>query len=375
MNEIPALLDEIFAKNSLLHGVLSSPYQKKENGKITIRPVLLKQKLAYQVTSYIGAKAIHHNFLPEECLSFLLENLSQYKQTLLCTAEADYHILGNEKILKKAPTHAPKNINHNISKNYILHEGDPVPYLVELGVMDPKGKVIAKKRDKFKQLNRFLEMIADVLPNFSQNSVLHIVDFGCGKAYLTFALYDFLVRLQGRKVHIHGLDLKDDVIQFCQNLAKKLDFKDLQFSLGDIQHYRPSHIIDMVISLHACDTASDAALVQAVKWQSKVILCVPCCQHELYHQVQSDLLQPILRHGILKERFAALATDAARATMLELSGYNTQVLEFIDLEHTPKNLLIRAVKRKNQLSDPKIAKNYQAFKEALQITPSIDKDL
>jgi SAM-dependent methyltransferase len=377
MNE-NTLLNEVFAKGSLLHCVLSSPRRKDQgSGRILIRPVSIKQQIQYQVTSYEGPKAIHRNLSPQECQQFIQDSLQHYKQGLLCTDDADYHILVSDKevvkILKKPPTHVPKTISHNIAKQYLLEEGEPISYLIELGVMDRKGKVLAQKRDKFKQLNRFLEMINDVLPNFSMDEVLHIIDFGCGKAYLTFALYDYLVRIKGFKVEIHGLDLKKDVIEFCQNLAKKLNYKNLNFSLGDIQHYKSANKIDMVIALHACDTATDAAIEQAVQWQAKVILCVPCCQHELYNQVESAVLQPILRHGILKERFAALATDAARAQLLEIVGYHTQVLEFINLEHTPKNLLIRAVKKKGAHNPSKAIQEYLEFKKALKITPAIER--
>jgi SAM-dependent methyltransferase len=372
------LLNEVFAKESLLHAVLSSPRRKDEiSPKILIRPVSIKQQLHYQITTYEGPKAIHRNVSPQECQQLVLDSLKLYKQALLCTHTVDYHIFVSDKevvkILKKSPTHIPKTISHNLEKQYLLKEGEPISYLVELGVMDRSGKVIAKKRDKFKQLNRFLEMINDVLPSFSSEEVLHIIDFGCGKAYLTFALYDYLVRVKGFKVEVHGLDLKKDVIEFCQNLASKLNYKNLNFSLGDIQHYHSSSKIDMVIALHACDTATDAAIEQAVQWQAKVILCVPCCQHELYNQVESPLLQPIIRHGILKERFAALATDAARAQLLEIVGYHTQVLEFIDLEHTPKNLLIRAVKKKGHHNPSQAIQEYLEFKKALKITPAIER--
>lgn len=374
MDALLILLETLFASDALLYGVISSPRSKTADSKITIRPIVLKQQKHYQITTHKGTQTVHQNLLPSACKQFLIDCFENYKNGLLCSQENDFHILINSKlqpkILKKPPTHKPKTVLHNLPKKYLLQEGEPVSYLVQLGIMDQNGKVIAKKRDKFKQLNRFLELISDVLPEFMEEK-LHIVDFGCGKAYLTFALYDFLTRIQKRKVVIHGLDLKQDVIAFCQELSKKLGYRDLHFSQGDINHFKPDHAVDMVISLHACDTATDAALDQAVKWKAKVILCVPCCQHELYNQVKSDVLNPILRHGILRERFAALATDAARAQALEIVGYHTQVLEFIDLEHTPKNLLIRAVKHTAKNSKA-LELEYKAFKQALHITPSVD---
>lgn len=377
MQTIESLLQEIFAKQSLLHAVLSSPLETMQGiRKLTIRPVQIKQNLHYQLTRYEGEKTFHSNLSPTECLAFLLDHLNHFKQTLLCTSDADYQILVSKKqqmtILKKPPTQSQQALEHNRKKQYLLEEGVPVPFLVELGIMSANGQVIAKKSDKFRQLNRFLELIDDVLPHLKPEGPIRIVDFGCGKAYLTFALYHYLHGLRGYEVEVSGLDLKKDVITTCQALAKKLGYKGLHFSVGNIVDYIPEHQVDMVITLHACDTATDAALAKAVHWQAGVILCVPCCQKELFRQVRSEVLAPILRHGILKERFAALATDAARAQLLDIAGYQTQVLEFIDLEHTPKNLLIRAIKRPKKEASAKIVEEYQRFKDALGITCSLE---
>lgn len=371
VENIDQLIDEIFSKGNFLYAVLSSPRTKNTEygSKVSIRPL----KDAFQLTFYRKEKAFHKNMPFEECSKAVKQALHEFKQALFCTSMCDYHVLidKNQKatILKKPPTRTYTQTSHNRQKQYLLQEGEAVPFLVELGIMDRYGRVLPKKRDKFKQLNRFLEIIADVLP---EEDVLHIIDFGCGKAYLTFALYDFLVRVKQRKVSIQGLDLKEDVVAFCNQLAKKMQFDGLHFSLGDIQHYKPLDKIDLVISLHACDTATDAALAQAVRWDAQVILCVPCCQHELFQQVECVDLAPLLRHGILKERFAALATDAARAQLLEIAGYQTQVMEFIDLEHTPKNLLIRGIKRKQKQGVGKLRQEYLAFKEALHIRPSLE---
>ncbi len=237
---------------------------------------------------------------------------------------------------------------HNRQKNYILTEGCPIPFLVDLGVMTPEGKVVNVRYDKFRQINRFLEFIEDVLPNLPKEREITVIDFGCGKSYLTFAMYYYLHELRQYKVRITGLDLKEDVISRCADLAVRYGYEGLHFCKGDIASYQGAENVDMVVTLHACDTATDAALKKAVDWGARVILSVPCCQHELNKTISNDMLAPVLRYGLLKERMAALITDGLRADLLEQLGYRVQVLEFIDMEHTPKNILLRAV-RKNEL--------------------------
>jgi hypothetical protein len=244
-----------------------------------------------------------------------------------------------------------------------------VPFLVELGVMTPDGKVRAQRYDKFRQVNRFLELVDDVLPR----RPLRIVDFGSGKSYLTFALYHLLAVERGADVEVVGLDLKEDVIERCRSLAERLGYDRLRFEVGDIALFE-GEPADVVVSLHACDTATDAALERAVRWRAEVILAVPCCQHELAGQLEVEELAPLLAHGILRERFAALATDAARAQLLEAVGYDAQVVEFVDLEHTAKNLLIRAV-RKRDTGDAATLRRYRAFKEQLGIDPALERAL
>ncbi len=218
-----------------------------------------------------------------------------------------------------------------------------MPFLVDLGVMTPQGKIVASKYDKFRQINRFLEFIRDVLPKLPEDRELTIVDFGCGKSYLTFAMYYYLRILHHRQVKMVGLDLKKDVIDHCNQLAEKYGYSRLQFVCGDIADYEGADRVDMVVTLHACDTATDYALAKAVAWNAGVILSVPCCQHQLNKEMNCGLLEPIFRYGILRERTAALFTDGMRAELLESRGYQVQLLEFIDMEHTPKNILIRAV--------------------------------
>lgn len=377
--EILDLLHNIFEKNELILITLSAPRLSSHVSKIVVRPLVIKGKPRYQVTENWKQQAFHHNFTKHDCLEWLQKHLEEFNQTFCYTKSADYHILLGKKgkftLLKKSPTKVPQPVTHNRKKAYLLQEGNPIPFLIRLGVMNGEGKIYAAKQDKFRQINRFLEMIDDVIPHFDLSRPLRIVDFGCGKAYLTFALYHFLKMTKGYHVQMVGIDLKPDVIQYCQNLSKELGYQDsLLFVQGDIDHYQSGEGVDLVVSLHACDMATDAALEKAIRWQAKVILSVPCCQHELMPQIQQELLRPLLKHGILKERFAALATDAVRAQLLEVLGYQTQILEFIDVENTPKNLLIRAIKG-SQKNDHRKA-NWQAYlkyKETLHIDPSLER--
>ena len=240
--------------------------------------------------------------------------------------------------------------------------------------MTKEGKVVRARYDKFRQINRFLEYVEDVLPALSPDRVNTIIDFGCGKSYLTFAMYYYLKEMKGYPVHIVGLDLKQDVIELCSRLSRQFGFSDLEFSCGDIAGYEGVRQADMVVTLHACDTATDYALHKAVRWGARVILSVPCCQHELNGQMENELLAPILKYGILKERMAALITDGIRAQFLELAGYHSQILEFIDMEHTPKNLMIRAVRREAGAREKKNNREKQALKElldGLQVRPTL----
>ena len=258
---------------------------------------------------------------------------------------------------------------HNRVKQYILKEGVPVPLLIDLGVMNEKGKIITSRYDKFRQINRFLEFVEDILPAFSREKEITILDFGCGKSYLTFAMYYYLRELKNYDVNIIGLDLKTDVIHKCNFLAEKYGYDKLHFYQGDIAEYEGVSSVDMVVTLHACDTATDFALAKAVEWGARVILSVPCCQHEVNKQIRNEMLEPVLRYGILKERMSALITDAVRANLLESKGYETQILEFIDMEHTPKNLLIRAVKTGRECPKEKT----DLMMSELNIHPSLDR--
>ena len=261
-------------------------------------------------------------------------------------------------------------LSHNRKKRYILDEGTMVPFLVDLGVQTKEGKIVNSRYDKFRQINRFLEFIEDILPKLDKDRENTILDFGCGKSYLTFAMYHYLKELKGYPVRIIGLDLKEDVIKKCNDLAKRYGYEKLTFSTGDIASYEGVDQVDMVVTLHACDTATDFAMEKAVRWGAKVILSVPCCQHELNAQMENEFYKPIFQYGLIKERMAALYTDALRAQILESVGYRTQILEFIDMEHTPKNILIRAVKQGNPKDNKK---ELEAIMKELQIEPTLYK--
>ena len=239
------------------------------------------------------------------------------------------------------------------------------------GVQTPDGRVTRARFDKFRQINRYLEFIEDVIDELPKDRTIRIIDFGCGKSYLTFAMYYYLHELQHRDIQVTGLDLKTDVIRHCNELAEKLGYDRLKFERGDISTYEGTDVADMVVTLHACDLATDYALDKAVKWGARVILAVPCCQHELNRQIKCDPLKPVLKYGIIKERVAALLTDALRANLLEQQGYETQILEFIDMEHTPKNLLIRAVKKNGMR--PKKSADIGTVEELLHVAPTLEK--
>lgn len=342
------------ALTSELSGIIISNVRNNELGeKIKIRPVLLKEQLKFQVTFYRGTKVIHKNYEKKELLVDIPLWLSEYfKQMQAEYADMQASVLVSKKgkiTIKQKKTGCKKTavLEHNRKKKYILEEGTPVPFLVDLGVMSQNGKIVHAKYDKFKQINRYLEFVDDILEQLPKDREITIVDFGCGKSYLTFALYYFLRELNGYQVSIIGLDLKEDVIEHCNKLSKKYGYQDkLKFYVGDIAGYNALTSVDMVVTLHACDTATDYALAKAVNWGAEVILSVPCCQHEVNRQLENDMLSPVLKYGLLKERMAALLTDGIRAQLLEEQGYQVQVMEFIDMEHTPKNILIRAVKDK-----------------------------
>ncbi len=381
LDEVRGLIEQVVNSGDLIDLVLSNVRQKDPDTphKVTVRPVLLKDEMLYQFSFYVEKKVLHDN-LPALQVSERLTQLltDQFKQAQVFTTQADYQVLiskrGNPRILKRQASKQAQDLSHNRRKEYIIPEHEPSPFLMRLGVMSQQGKVLASKYDKFRQLNRYLELVADVLPSLPKvDRPLRIVDFGCGKSYLTFALYHYLVEQLGIKAEIKGLDLKRDVIAHCSGLAKELCYDGLQFELGDIADYQTEDVVDMVVSLHACDTATDAALAQAVRWGAKVIMAVPCCQHELFQQMHNPIMQPLEKHGIVKDRLAALVTDSMRANILEIMGYNTQIIEFIDTEHTPKNLMIRAIYAGQ--TPKRAVEDYLRLKDFWQAAPHLEQGL
>jgi SAM-dependent methyltransferase len=300
----------------------------------------------------------------------------EYEADAACAADAEFSVLISKKgkvTIKKKQKKAkmrPLDLNHNRKKQYILQEGVPVPFLQDLGVMTEEGKIVHARFDKFRQINRFLEFIEDILPQLDSGRELTILDFGCGKSYLTFAMYYYLHELKSYDIRIIGLDLKTDVIRKCNELAKKYQYDKLTFLEGNIADYTGAEEVDMVVTLHACDTATDFALAKAIGWNAKVILSVPCCQHELNRQMKNDVLSPIMNYGLLKERMAALVTDGLRAEYLKREGYDVQVLEFIDMEHTPKNILLRAVKTGRRADNEESIRACETF---LRVTPTLGR--
>ena len=388
MEELKILLQKILNKD-LQQIILSNSRHPEQTQKVKIRPVLIREELLFQETAYRGTQAFHENFTAEQMTDRICTALQeQFRQgefsakTLQATALVSKK--GKLTLKVKNSGKAPRTegaavseeeelqaLAHNRTKHYILEEGKPVDFLVGLGVQTPDGRVTRARFDKFRQINRYLEFIEDVIDELPKDRTIRIIDFGCGKSYLTFAMYYYLHELQHRDIQVTGLDLKTDVIRHCNELAEKLGYDRLKFERGDISTYEGTDVADMVVTLHACDLATDYALDKAVKWGARVILAVPCCQHELNRQIKCDPLKPVLKYGIIKERVAALLTDALRANLLEQQGYETQILEFIDMEHTPKNLLIRAVKKNGMR--PKKSADIGTVEELLHVVPTLEK--
>lgn len=375
MEEIRAVLEQCFTID-LISGTISNPREKGGSTKVKIRPMLVKEKLVFQFETFQNNQAFHENVSAEEAVEKVQQYMEQFKQLQMMTKTVNYTILISKKgkvtVQKKGVKGETKKVDlsHNRSKKYILEEGVKVPFLYDLGVQTADGKIVKSRFDKFRQINRFLEFIEDILPQLAKDKEVTILDFGCGKSYLTFAMYYYLHELKGYDIRIIGLDLKKDVIRLCNELSEKYGYEKLKFLEGNIADYTGVDEVDMVVTLHACDTATDFALAKAVGWNAKVLLSVPCCQHELNGQIQSDMLAPVLKYGLIKERMAALITDALRAEYLEGEGYDAQILEFIDMEHTPKNILIRAVKTGKKKENKEEIKNCE---KQLHVSPMLGR--
>ena len=377
--DITQLLD-ICISDKLIDMVRSGQKNKSEDKavKVRIRPVILKNEIEYQVSEFVGRKVLHSNHGAADVKKKIIDYMTEdFKQAQINMTDAAATILSSKsktltcKYKKAGQLKVQRDLSHNRTKKYIIQEGKPVAFMIDLGVMGQDGKIIRTRYDKFRQINRFLEYIEDILPKLDKERELTIIDFGCGKSYLTFAMYYYLKELKGYNIRIIGLDLKADVIEHCNELRTRYGYDKLDFYVGDIATYKDVDKVDMVVTLHACDTATDYALAKAVKWGAEVILSVPCCQHEANRTIKSDILSPVMDYGILKERMAAIVTDAARAKLLTANGYDTQILEFIDMEHTPKNLLIRAVKSSKE--DISAREKTKDMLEALNLELTIDK--
>lgn len=342
----------------------STPYKK-----VTVKPILLRETYLYQAEYHFEKKVTHENLNKEECLALCTGLIqSTFKQANLFCVDGDYQVLANKpdnaRIIKKPASKTMGNLSHNRGKKYLIPEGTPCDFLIRLGVMTPQGQVHARHYSKFRQINRFLEIVDDVMSFLPKDKgPLKIIDFGCGKAYLTFALYYYLKKQRNMNVDIVGLDLKEDVIDFCNNVASDLNYDGLRFEMGDIADYDETARADMVVTLHACDTATDFALMKAVTWEASVILSVPCCQHELFYQIENDMNASILKQGILKERISAILTDGLRALKLEEHGYDVSMIEFTSLEHTAKNIMLRCVR--DNMKEPTAARK-KAMEHAAQ---------
>ncbi len=360
MEQILQALEQVLASNP--YKLVLSNGKGCEYQKIVIQ---LKDNGGYQIEKYTQKQVFHENIAAEQLFASLQELLELgYRQLNSYGQEEqlELKISKKGKVLvnrRKQEGAKPQATSHNKEKNYILKEGSVIPPLVDLGIFTPDGRVVKSMYDKYRQINRFIEIVDDAVSGWDEDKELTIVDFGCGKSYLTFILYYYFVELRHLPVKMIGLDLKADVIEHCNQVAQKYGYERLSFQMGDINGFRYDGTIDMVITLHACDTATDFALYNAIQWGTKMIFSVPCCQHELNAQIKSEELSVLTKYGIIKERVAALLTDGIRGSLLEACGYKTQLLEFVDLTHSPKNILIRAVR-----SNVSMKKRQASLKEA-----------
>ncbi|MBB5181469.1 SAM-dependent methyltransferase [Planomicrobium koreense] len=380
--DIQTMNEELAARISqreLVAGTISQPRLKSNNIKrIKLKPVEIKNQYFIQFEYQYEHVLKHENLSMQEAAAKLESLFEDFRQGLFqFTAEKVQLQLSKKfKVSWKTEKTAQKaaELSHNRKKRYLLEDGIPYPFLVRLGVQNPDGSVKKQKYDKFRQINRFIEFIDDALAHLPKERPVRILDFGSGKSYLTFALYHYLRVEKGLDLRVTGLDLKKEVIEECQRIADDLSYSQLEFLVGDINDYNEESAVDMVVTLHACDVATDMALSRAVKWNAKVILSVPCCQHELNSQIDAPELGLMLQHGLIKERFSALATDSIRAELLSLVGYETQLVEFIDIENTPKNILIRAYKTGRKPA-PGQFQRYKEFTGLLSAKPFLENEL
>lgn len=385
---IENIFKDSIEKNIFIKAIASSPVDKKsEYTKVNLKPVRIKDEIFIQFEEFKDKKAYHENICFASAMVKISDILERFKQLLISVNGADYQILKGKQdfnLKKSENTKVLKDLDHNKKKNYLIEDGTPVPFLIKLGVMGEDGKVFKNSYDKFRQINKYLEFIDDTIRELQNKKLIgdHIkfVDFGCGKSYLTFALHYYLKDIKNFTFEIIGLDLKKDVMKKCNDIAKELKCENLEFLTGNIKDFDKLQNVDIIFSLHACNNATDYALLKGLELNAKAILAVPCCQHEFNEKMSNtknskffDKEMPIGKHGILFEKYTSLATDAFRAQALELCGYKTQVMEFIDMEHTPKNILIREIKDKvNTESLKRRFNEYEKFKSFLGIEPLLD---
>ncbi|MER2108251.1 MAG: SAM-dependent methyltransferase [Solibacillus sp.] len=378
--QMKAQLASLINEKTLIQATISQPRQKSnELKRVKLKPIELRGNYMIQL-EYQYERILKHENIELEAVAEKLEELfEQFRQ-----AHAEFtgetmqiQLSKKNKVLWKTTKAAQEkqvNLSHNRKKQYLLDDSKAYPFLIRLGVQTEDGKVKKQKYDKFKQINRFVEFIDDSLSYLPKDRQIRILDFGSGKSYLTFALYHYLKVEKGLNIRVTGLDLKKEVIEECNEIARDLQYDDLEFLVGDINDYNDESAVDMVVTLHACDVATDMALARAVKWGAQVILSVPCCQHELNRQLNTPALDIMTQHGLIKERFAALATDSIRAELLSLVGYDAQLLEFISMENTPKNILIRAYFTGKKPTDEQRIK-YDEFVQFLQAKPFLEQEL
>lgn len=385
---IKNLLKDFFKNKKLVKAVFSNMKGNYPYTKINIKPLIIKNNFFYQFEQFQNNKAYHSNLTVQESIEKLDDILNSFKQYMIFATDGDYQIIKgkndfNIKVTKNC--REIKSLEHNKTKNYLLEEGKPIPFLIKLGVMGENGEIFKDSYNKFRQINKYLEFIDDTIKELKNKKLIKdsikFVDFGCGKSYLTFALHHYLKNIKDMKFTIIELDLKKDVMDYCNKIAKELNCENLEFITGDIKDFDKLKDVDIIFSLHACNNATDYALLKGLELNAKAILAVPCCQHEFNQKMSNNKKSeffntefPIGKHGILLEKFTSVATDAFRAQALELCGFKTQVMEFIDMEHTPKNILIRGIKDniKKETLEKKFAE-YIVFKKFLGIEPILDE--
>ena len=365
-----------FLKQDIAYIVISGVRKgaESEYSKVTVKPFESKDGVKYQLEYTKGKQVVHQNIEKNALAENIAVLFETFTQCVIYGAENDFHLnCFNGKIKAKTmvPSKKVKVAAHNKQKEYVFNEGDDIDFLIYLGVMTKDKKVVKAKYNKFRQINKYLELLKSSIDTLPADRPLKIVDFGCGKAYLTFALYYYVVKILGREAYITGLDLKEDVIGYCNKVAKELNYDTLEFQKGDIKNYSRTQDVDMVIMLHACDNATDEGIVQSIKFNAKIIIAVPCCQHEFFSQLKNDSLKPMMQHGIIKERLSALVTDSLRAQILKAVGFDVSVMEFIETEHTPKNIAIRAV-RKGGFNKAAF-EEYTTFRDNFALDPYIEK--